>query len=91
MKEISICKILEKGNIDELYKYLDYLLDIDGQFLLDFAGIRLLNMEDITNLISFCMRLRNKGCIIKIKNVPLVLRRELLLSGLNYVDGVITF
>lgn len=79
--DIKIYTILEKINIDDLYNYLICLLAADNEFVLDFAGISLLNTEDITNLMSICMRLRDKGCTVKVKNVPVSIKKQFLLSG----------
>lgn len=89
MKEINIYRKLETGNIDDLYKYLDYIFTTDEEFLLDFVGTSPTDMEDIINLLSICLRLQDTGIIIKFKNVPMLLRKKLFLSGITYVDEMV--
>lgn len=90
MNEIKIIRTLETCDIDDLYKFLKNSLSTDSDFLLDFTDIQRLKVEDIINIKSVCMRLRDKGSNIKIKNIPYALRKLFMSSGQNNLDEVIT-
>lgn len=54
------------------------------EITLNFDGLEKLSGEDIQKIMSLCFEYRNRGILIKIRNFPLTLRKQYLLTGLNH-------
>ena len=86
MNNIKIRNEHYEGSPDYLHGCFDSALksNIVQEIILDFDGLEKSSGPDIDKIMSLCFDCRNKGLVIKIRNFPLTLRKQYLLTGLSH-------
>ena len=87
---VKMKDMIEFGNADDFYKTLALSVDDRNEVVLDFNGIRDIIDKDSEYIMAACLRLKQEGTVVRLKDMSLPVRNRFLLSAIDYAgDEVI--
>jgi hypothetical protein len=82
-------KIITTNAADELCRKLEAGVTGGREIVLDFKGVLEVESNVAEKIMTTCLKLKDKGDIIRLKDMSLTLRNQFLLSAIDYAGDEI--
>ena len=87
---LNIKEIIARGTTYDLYHTVTENADDSEEVILDFNGVREIQDDDSEHIMTACLKLKQEGSVVTLKNMSLPVRNRFLLSAIDYAgDEVI--
>lgn len=87
---VRVKDIIATGKTEDLFDTVAGSTDNRKEVVLDFNGVREILNEDSEHIMSACLKLKQEGTVVRLKDMSLSVRNQFLLSAIDYAgDEVI--
>ncbi|OHD64658.1 MAG: hypothetical protein A2176_10140 [Spirochaetes bacterium RBG_13_51_14] len=83
---INMKELAATGTLGEFCRTLENDISGTREIVFDFKGVNEVHSNDAEALMSTCLRLKERGNIIRLKDMSITIRNQFLLSAINYAQ-----
>ena len=81
---INMKEVTATGKLGEFCSTLENRVSGGNEIVFDFKGVQDVVSKDAEQLMTTCLKLKDMGNIIRLKDMSLTVRNQFLLSAINY-------
>jgi hypothetical protein len=81
---IKMKELAATGTLGKLCTTLEKNVAGKKEIVFDFKGVQEVQSDDAEKLMAVCLRLKERGNVIRLKDMSIIVRNQFLMSAINY-------